>query len=822
MRLLGGFEARLDGASLHVGQSSVRLRVLLAYLALYRGSWHERSELAAFLWPRTPLQSARVSLRQLLSRLRKECGRSEVPWLIEADRVGLVAGTELRLDTDRLEGGRVAPWAERDSRALERARHALAAYRGPFLAGVELDERTGAGRWVAEHRAYYRERASALAAGIADSLRLAGDPPEALAAARRAAEIDWCSEQAQQALLRCLLALGDYEGAVSAYQRYAASLQAYEGREPTEAVTGLVRHLLQAQSLLAYNPRQEQRPATAVYAQPGPVSDPEALQAQVHRLQEEAEVVAARYGGFIVPGADPYGVTLWLGYPRADELLLVRALWAAQELVTAVGSSAGVESGVALVSGDGVQPVYGEPVLIARTLAALAPAGAVYLGPEAGRLATGLLGLQAEIVRPALPGRVASSYRIAAGAVPLPERRAVQCYPLQGREGEREVLSRLWQAVSRGEGPEAVLVAGDLGMGKSRLMAWLQDYVVDSGGRCLWAYGCARLQGTPFQPVREAVTQLTGLGAEMPWADLCRWLRRWLRPLGISDPLAPELLAELLDATPPPRAAIRQLGAGERQARMQQVIGQVIQALAARGPLALILEDLQWLDGATRELLDHLLAPPGAPGLLLVLTGRPEGLDEALAQRLPIVHLGALDPDSAYALARVVAQREAITEPLRPLSITVCGGNPLFIEQWVKAGWRPAEGPRGAGVPAGLRDILAERLDRLGRLRYTVLLAAQLGEHFTWRGLERAAAADPEGWPLDALAADLAALVEAGVLVEQPARSEPGYAFCEPLLREIARDGLPASERRRIRSCLCQGSADPQPAGRAIGEDTPS
>lgn len=820
MRLLGGLEIRLDGAALHVGQGSARLRVLLAYLALYSESWHERSELAAFLWPRTPMPNARVSLRQLLARLRRECGCAGTPWLIEPGRVGLAAGTELRLDTSRLEG-EVAPREERGAPALERMRQALAAYRGPFLADVELDERDGAGRWLAERRAYYRERATALAAGVANGTRLAGDLREALAAARQAVEISFRSEQAQQALLRCLLALGDYEGAVSAYQRYAAWLRSHEGMEVPEAVTGLVRDLLQARSLLAHAPWQEQRPATAVYIQLEPAFDPEALQAQLHRLREEAEVVAARYGGFIAPGTDPYGVTLWFGYPRGDELLLVQALWAARELVAAVGGSAGVESGVTLVSGDSVQPVCGGAALTARTLAALALAGSVYLGPEAGQLAAGLLGLEAEGVRPAVAGRVAHCYRIAAGAVRLPERRAVQRYPLQGRVGERETLGHLWQAVRRGEGAEAVLVAGELGMGKSRLMAWLEEHVTGDGGGCLWAYGCARLQGTPFQPVREAVARLTGLSAEAPWTGVCRRLRRWLRPLGVSDPLAVELLAELLDTTPPPQAAIRQLGAGQRQARMQQVIGEAIQALASRRPLALILEDLQWLDGATRELLEELLAPPGVPGLLLVLTGRPEGLDTALAQRLPTLRLGALHPDSARSLAQIVAQRDGIPEPLRPLSITVCGGNPLFIEQWVKAGWRPAEGP-GEAVPAGLRDILAERLDRLGRLRYTVLLAAQLGEHFTRRGLERAAAADPELWSPEGLTADLAALVETGVLAARPARGEPGYAFREPLLREFARDGLPASERRRIRAFLVQGSAGPQAAGTPADEGAAS
>lgn len=360
-------------------------------------------------------------------------------------------------------------------------------------------------------------------------------------------------------------------------------------------------------------------------------------------------------------------------------------------------------------------------------------------------------------------------------AVPRPGSRI----GLVGRSAERaELLAALDRARSGRAG--AVLLSGDAGVGKSRLVAELSEAAGDAHvvvGRCL-DVGDASL---PYLPFTEA---LAALRAPVPDV-LDRWpaLRR----------LAPWLEAEPDPATD--RPPDRELG------RLQLFDG-MLSALAAAGaahPLLLVVEDLHWADRSTRELLAFLLPRLDGQRLLIVGTYRSDDLHRrhplrpVLAElaRLPAVtrlDLGPLDPDRTRELVRALAGDAVAADDVARIAAR-SEGNAFFAEELVAAG-RPGCAGSG-GVPDGLAELLLARTEQLSAPARAVLRVASVAERTVRHELLAAAS----GLDVDELETALREAVVHRVLVPD---GEDAYAFRHALLREAVHDDLLPGERSRL------------------------
>ena len=225
IRLLGELCLELEGRRLDA-IASRRARSLLAWLA-YRPGLHPRTRVAAVFWPDVLEGSARASLRNTLSVLRRELGEDAGGYVVaERERVGIVESSQLWVDVPEID------------RLVAAGRHADAlALCGDELL-VDLDD-----DWVLEARGAHRGRVAELLAMLGETAEAAGDLAAAVMYGRRRLELDPASEDAARVLMRRLARSGDRAAAVSVYQALRGTLRRELGMAPSAETRALVAEL---------------------------------------------------------------------------------------------------------------------------------------------------------------------------------------------------------------------------------------------------------------------------------------------------------------------------------------------------------------------------------------------------------------------------------------------------------------------------------------------------------------------------------------------------------------------------------------------------
>ena len=371
---------------------------------------------------------------------------------------------------------------------------------------------------------------------------------------------------------------------------------------------------------------------------------------------------------------------------------------------------------------------------------------------------------------------------------------------LVGRQAELGLLrDSLDRAVAGGQA--TVLVGGEAGVGKSRLVHDLIDQARQSGARALVG-GCVELDGggIPFAPL---VEMIRAFAAELGPADLDDVLG------GAREEIA-RLVPELKDAAPVASDDDR------GPSRVLELMLGMIGRLAAVAPLMLVFEDVQWADRSTLDLLALLVARAGDRPLLLVLTVRSDELHRAhpfrrmaahweqqrLAQRLELERLGPQD---------VTAQIEAILghRPDGELIEFVAErseGIPLFVEELLGA---VRDGRIDHDyLPPSLRDVLLARAELLSPSAQHVLRVVSAGGRWVPDGL-LASVAELPGPELNA---GLREAVEQQLLVVDA--SGRGYGFRHELARAAIHEDLLPGERAQLHKAYAEAiEATPDLAG---------
>ena len=359
-----------------------------------------------------------------------------------------------------------------------------------------------------------------------------------------------------------------------------------------------------------------------------------------------------------------------------------------------------------------------------------------------------------------------------------------------GLVGRRAELSRLEDAVaSAAAGRGAIaLVAGEAGIGKTRLVSELCERVRPSGSTVLSGCSIAVVgSGLPYLPLVEALRPLHGAAAlDELTADLHELIG---------------LVPELGDADRAPTPRTR----ADPQLRLFQETVELLDRLSEDQPVVLLLEDLHWADASTLALLSYLAHAVPDHRILVVATYRIEELGEGLShlvlelERSGAATLVELAPLSDRDLAQLLS--DASDETLDPaLVASICArseGNPFFAEELLAAG-RDDE----ASIPPVLRDVLLQRFDQLGgEARGVLRVAAASSRDITYRLLAAVA-------PYDAndLVEALREAVEGGVLVADAAAGT--FRFRHALLSEAIYSTVLPGEREGIHTRWAQALSD--------------
>jgi DNA-binding NarL/FixJ family response regulator len=363
---------------------------------------------------------------------------------------------------------------------------------------------------------------------------------------------------------------------------------------------------------------------------------------------------------------------------------------------------------------------------------------------------------------------------------------------LIGRSAELDRLCKLVEVDAEHPGAHAVLVAGDAGVGKTRLLSELGQRA--EGARWRVAVGhCVDLgdSSPPYLPL----TQVFGrLAAESP--ALARSLVEMRPAIRRLMPLSHGGRGE---AEPPASGA---------RAELFEAVGAVVERIADISPFLLVVEDVHWADRSTREMLTFLYShlPPGKP-LALVVSYRSDDLHRrhplraAVGEwvRMPGVERLVLPPLADRAVRELVHHLHPapMSEADVGRIVARAEGNPFFVEELVGVAQTG-----GAALPTDLSDVLLVRLDRLDEpVRGVVRAAAVAGREVSHPLL--AQVADVDGPTLER---SLRAAVEANVLVPD----EDGYAFRHALLSEAVYNDLLPGERVRLHAAYARAlTADP-------------
>ena len=523
IRLCGRFEAVIGGRP--VDPPGRQGRVVFAHLTLNRHRPVGREELFEVLWPERAPADPAETLSALLSRLRRALGTGVVDGRRE---LRLVLPDGAAVDVERAvsatEQGEMALASGDASAALGSARVALAILGGEFMSGDELP-------WVEERRrelAEFRLRALELevAAGIASR-------PSELSAAERAARTLVASapfrESGHRLLMEVLAARGDAAEALRAYDALRVLLREELGTAPGPAVQEVHARLLagelgpapaQAAPAEPTPPGEERKLLSVLCAElepPGDPADPEELRAALGDVEQRMRAAVERLGGSVQDVAPLQALFGAAATHEDDAERAIRVALAACEQGHV--RRAAVASGEALVAGAD-RAATGQVVVRARALLASAPAGRVVVGTETARAAQRGVEFEADEDVTLVAGLRAHAGAPGASA------------PMVGRSRELAALEQLFGTVVDRASAQAVTLAGQAGIGKSRLA---EEFAARAGargavvyqGRCL-PYG----ERIALWALREVLCEAAGITLEDPARTARMKLRRFSTPSG--------------------------------------------------------------------------------------------------------------------------------------------------------------------------------------------------------------------------------------------------------------------------------------------------
>ena len=552
--------------------------------------------------------------------------------------------------------------------------------------------------------------------------------------------------------------------------------------------------------------------------------DPEELHDLTRQYQRICADLVGRHGGHVAQFLGD-GLLVYFGYPMAHEDDAQRAVRAGLEIVAAVSVlgtrlekslqvRVAVHTGLAVVGHltDGTDPnaigIVGETPNIAARLQNVAEPGTVIISAPTYRLIEGFFHCRS-LGAPALKGVAApiELYSVLAeSSIQSRFERAVASglTPFVSRQAEVELLLHRVERARNGAG-QVVLLSGEAGIGKSRLIRVLKERatgapMTEVGVRCSPYY-----QDSALYPIIAVFRRFLQIrrddAAETTLATLERALEHFGFPLSEFVPLFAALLSLPHDHRYPPPAMTPQR---QKQRTFEAIVAMLLKA-AQRRLTWIVVEDVHWADPSTLELLSLLIEQVSHSRLFVVLIFRPDFLPPWRSQpQLSSITLDRLPKAEIEFMIESLAGGKKLPPKVTRDIAEKTEGVPLFIEELTRmvleSGLLREQDGRyeltssvpSLAIPSTLYESLMARLDRLGAAKEVAQLAATIGKEFSYDLLRVIS-------PLDEtkLTGALNQLVDAELLNQHLLSFQRSYSFRHALIRDAAYESLLRSKRRQ-------------------------
>ena len=578
--------------------------------------------------------------------------------------------------------------------------------------------------------------------------------------------------------------------------------------------------------------------------------DAEDLREVIRAYQAACEKVTRRYEGHIAQYLGD-GVLVYFGYPQAHEDDAQRAVRAGLGILEAVTQlnptlreqwgvelslRIGLHTGLVVVGEMGgedrqEQLALGDAPNIAARVQAAAEADTVVITEATHRLVEGLFDCRE--LGPRTPTGTAHPVYLFEVTHESGARNrfdvvsAAGLAPLVGRDREIGLLLDRWRQAQEGMGRVA-LVGGEAGIGKSHLVWTLQQQVAHDARAWLTEWRCSPYhQNSALYPIiemLEAVVLEFGRH-ESPDEKLAK-IEGFLVQYGFALEESAPLLASLLSVPLGDAYAAMEAPPDEQKRKTVEIILTALLVRARFQPMLLVVEDLQWADASTVELLGMIIDQAPTARMLAVFTYRPQfqppwGGDPEIDH----IALSRLLHDQAVLIVNRLTGGKSMPAEVLAQIIAKTDGVPLFVEELAKTvlesgmlreegGAYLLDGPLlPVTIPSTLQDSLMARIDRLSTAKEVVQIAAALGRQFSYE-LIRAVSAMEDA----ALTHELSRLVDAELLFERGDPPQATYTFKHALIQDAAYESLLRRRREEAHADIARalieqfpGVADTQP-----------
>ncbi|HEV8712676.1 MAG TPA: adenylate/guanylate cyclase domain-containing protein [Candidatus Binatia bacterium] len=565
--------------------------------------------------------------------------------------------------------------------------------------------------------------------------------------------------------------------------------------------------------------------------------DPEELREVVQRYQVACEEVIHRLDGYVARYVGD-ALLVYFGYPVAHEDDAQRAVRTGVEIVGAMQDlprrlniplpqplqvRIGIHSGLVVVGEMGGRDyresmALGDTPNIASRVQGLAEPDTVVISSVTYRLVAGLFECQdlgphslkgistpMQVYRVVRESEAQSRFEVAV---------RTGLTPLIGREHEVGLLQERWERAKQGDG-QAVLLSGEAGIGKSRLVQELKEHVITEDATRI-EFRCSPYhQNSAFYPIIEHLQRLLQFAPhDTPQAKLAK-LQETLAAYRFPQADTLPLLAALLSLPHPEGTPPLMLSPQKQKQKTQEALVAWIIEEAEKAAVFCAWEDLHWTDPSTLEVLSLFLEQIPTARVFTVLTCRPDftppwGSRSYLTQ----LTLNRLGRQHVETMVEKVTGGKALPSEVVQQIVAKTDGVPLFVEELTKMVLESEllreekgryVGAHGGApipplaIPSTLQDSLMARLDRLAPVREIAQMGAALGREFSYEVLHAIS-------PLDEalLQQGLRQLVEAELIYQRGLPPQASYLFKHALVQDTAYQSLLKSKRQQYHSQIAQ------------------